>query len=268
MCVMRWARKSAIPSRLFHRAPRTTLPPPVPPPSSEINDNRWGGRNCGTWINHSVSAGFSRPGPFTLTHAASSTRDTWDGQREAESSASVRPNLPCGGRWGRHEGTSTRRLLVSHKSELKCGSSDIHTREILEYHGGHLCLVLVYHPQQLHSTSWLEYKLWMLYPRQPLGVALNLLFISGNYFHVRAVLSMSVTPHQILGKKNKKYTASYKTKIYIMIMCAEEKIQQFPESWQWYIYIKKSTCFYPKSGCPHGNDTDITKCHLHAGFRL
>lgn len=44
------------------------------------------------------------------------------------------------------------------------------------------------------STAWLEVNMWMLYPLQPLGVALNLLFISGNYFHVRAVWSMSVTP--------------------------------------------------------------------------
>lgn len=57
MCVMRWAHKSTISSRLSYCAHT------APSSSTGINANRWRGCNCGTWINHSIISGFFQTFP-------------------------------------------------------------------------------------------------------------------------------------------------------------------------------------------------------------
>lgn len=60
----------------------------------------------------------------------------------------------------------------------------------------------------------------MLYPFQPLGVALNLLFISGNYFHVRAALLSTSVILQVGGQeKGKKQN---RADIFLTLQPAEE----------------------------------------------
>lgn len=62
----------------------------------------------------------------------------------------------------------------------------------------------------------------MLYPFQPLGVALNLLFISGNYFHVRAApLSTSVIL-QVGGQEKGKKKQQNRADIFLTLQPAEE----------------------------------------------
>lgn len=61
----------------------------------------------------------------------------------------------------------------------------------------------------------------MLYPFQPLGVALNLLFISGNYFHVRAApLSTSVILQ--VGGQEKGKKQQNRADIFLTLQPAEE----------------------------------------------
>ena len=208
-------------------------PPPPPLPSScfEINNNRRRGCNCGTWINHliiSVSFFFFSPagtGSFTVTHATwpagtceavmprqeillSVTNCHWLVGQTNEAQVGSHPPLLWHSNAG---GASTQQssagndhpdnISLNNQKEWegsgvlvtagarKISSMISRAGESTIQEVASLC-----HLQPLLHTQ-IRDTLGMLYPLQPLGVALNLLFISANYFHVRALSCTSVKLH-------------------------------------------------------------------------
>lgn len=135
MCVMRWAHKSTISSRLSYCAPWTMRTPTSS--SSEINANRWRGCNCGTWINHSIIPGFSRlNGLFIVTRVTSSTETCEKVKAGTVFSLSVnrltlrgkdmRGWQPSSLQWHSNAGCSSTLQIIAgnnYKSEMKSDSS-------------------------------------------------------------------------------------------------------------------------------------------------